>query len=47
VNDTHLANEPSRDPAFDDDEPASEFQEVFSWRVPNTPAFGGAEPSSC
>jgi hypothetical protein len=47
VNDTHLANEPSRDPAFDDEEPASEFQEVFSWRVPNTPAFGGAEPSSC
>jgi hypothetical protein len=42
VNDTHLANDPSRDPDFDDGYPRSEFQEVFDWRVPNAPAFGGA-----
>jgi hypothetical protein len=42
VNDTHLANTASRDSAFDAGEPRSTFQEVFSWRVPNTPAFGGA-----
>jgi hypothetical protein len=42
ANDTHLANAASRDPSFDADEPRSTFQEVFSWRVPNTPAFGGA-----
>jgi len=41
VNDTHLANDPARDPDFDDGLPRSEFQEVFSWRVPNTAEFGG------
>ncbi|MEA2449213.1 MAG: hypothetical protein QOG63_1145 [Thermoleophilaceae bacterium] len=43
MNDTHLANAASRDPQFDAGEPRSVFQEVFSWRVPNTPAFGGAD----
>ncbi|MEA2445832.1 MAG: hypothetical protein QOJ12_3124, partial [Thermoleophilales bacterium] len=42
VNDTHLANAATRDPEFDAGEPRSVFQEVFSWRVPNTAAFGGA-----
>jgi hypothetical protein len=42
VNDTHLANAATRDPGFDAGEPRSVFQEVFSWRVPNTSAFGGA-----
>jgi hypothetical protein len=42
MNDTHLANAPSRDPEFDGGYPRSVFQEVFSWRVPNTPTFGGA-----
>jgi hypothetical protein len=42
MNDTHLANDASRDPAFDAGEPRSTFQQVFSWRVPNTSAFGGA-----
>jgi hypothetical protein len=42
ANDTHLANDASRDPAFDAGYPRSGFQEVFSWRVPNTPEFGGA-----
>jgi hypothetical protein len=41
VNDTHLANDASRDPDFDKGEPRSQFQEVFAWRVPNTAAFGG------
>jgi hypothetical protein len=41
VNDTHLANAASRDPNFDQGEPRSQFQQVFSWRVPNTRAFGG------
>jgi hypothetical protein len=41
VNDTHLANDRSRDRTFDRRLPRSEFQEVFSWRVPNTSAFGG------
>jgi hypothetical protein len=47
MNDTHLANAASRDPQFDAGEPRSVFQEVFSWRVPNTAAFGGGDcPSS-
>lgn len=48
VNDTHRANHPSRDPRLDRG-PRSEFQEVFSWRVPNTTAFGGrpVEGVSC
>jgi len=33
-NDTHLANDPARDPDFDSGLPRSQFQEVFSWRVP-------------
>jgi hypothetical protein len=41
VNDTHLANDPARDPDFDDGLPRSPFQEVVSWRVPNTGEFGG------
>jgi hypothetical protein len=41
VNDTHLANAATRDPGFDPGAPRSVFQEVFSWRVPNTAAFGG------
>jgi hypothetical protein len=43
VNDTHLANDPSRDPDFDHGEPRSQFQQVFSYEVPNVPAFGGAD----
>jgi hypothetical protein len=46
VNDTHLANDPSRDPQFDIGMPRSPFQEVFSWNVPNTGPFGG-RPSDC
>jgi hypothetical protein len=42
VNDTHLANDPSRDPDFDRfRHPRSQFQEVFSWLVPNVSTFGG------
>lgn len=41
VNDTHLANDPSRDPAFDQGLPRSQFQEVFNWLVPNTRRYGG------
>jgi hypothetical protein len=41
VNDTHLANDPARDPDFDEGYPRSPFQEVFSWLVPNIPRFGG------
>lgn len=41
MNDTHLANDPGRDPDFDAGDPRSQFQEVFSWRVPNTGAYGG------
>jgi hypothetical protein len=40
--DTHLANDPARDPDFDHGLPRSEFQEAFAWRVPNTPEFGGS-----
>jgi hypothetical protein len=43
VNDTHLANDPSRDPEFDDGLPRSPFQEVFNWRVPNTREWGGRD----
>ncbi|HMJ94859.1 MAG TPA: sialidase family protein [Thermoleophilaceae bacterium] len=46
VNDTHLANDASRDPDFDAGEPRSIFQEVFSWRVPNTAAYGGGACAS-
>jgi hypothetical protein len=41
VNDTHLANDPSRDPAFDRRLPFSPFQEAISYRVPNEERFGG------
>ena len=41
MNDTHLANDPARDPDFDDGHPRSQFQEVFSWLVPNTRRYGG------
>jgi hypothetical protein len=41
VNDTHLANDPRRDPLFDAGKPRSPFQQVFSWLVPNIGAFGG------
>jgi hypothetical protein len=30
VNDTHLANDPGRDPLFDLGKPRSQFQQVFS-----------------
>jgi hypothetical protein len=46
VNDTHLANDPSRDPEFDLGMPRSEFQQVFAWLVPNTGRYGG-RPSDC
>lgn len=42
VNDTHLANDPGRDPEFDDGLARSIYQEVFAWRVPNTAEFGGS-----
>jgi hypothetical protein len=45
VNDTHLANNPNRDPGFDDAKPRSPFQEAIAWRVSNRPRFGG-EPVS-
>jgi hypothetical protein len=35
VNDTHLANDPRRDPAFDRGFPRSPFQEAISYRVRN------------
>jgi hypothetical protein len=41
ANDTHLANDPARDPLFDLGKPRSEFQEVFAWLVPNIAKFGG------
>jgi hypothetical protein len=41
VNDTHLANDPGRDPDFDRRLPRSPFQEIVTWRVPNAPEFGG------
>ena len=41
VNDTHLANDPARDPDFDEGYPRSPFQELFSWLVPNTRSYGG------
>jgi len=41
VNDTHLANDPGRDPDFDRGEPRSPYQEIIAWRVPNTRALGG------
>jgi hypothetical protein len=41
VNDTHLANDPSRDPLFDLGKPRSPFQQVFSSLVPNISAYGG------
>ena len=41
VNDTHLANDPGRDPDFDEGLPRTEFQQVFSWLVPNTARYGG------
>ncbi len=44
VNDTHLANDPDRDPAFDRRLPFSPFQEAISYRVPNTRPFGGDRP---
>jgi hypothetical protein len=47
VNDTHLANDPARDPDFDEGLPRSPFQEVFAWRLPNTREFGGTRVSNC
>jgi hypothetical protein len=41
VNDTHLANDPDRDPAFDRRLPRSPFQEAIVYRVPNKKQFGG------
>ena len=45
VNDTHLANDPARDPDFDQGLPRSEFQQIVTWRVPNTTEYGGNRPS--
>jgi hypothetical protein len=47
MNDTHLANDPARDPDFDEGLPRSEFQELFAWRVPNKPEFGGTRTRGC
>ncbi|HEX8082809.1 MAG TPA: sialidase family protein [Solirubrobacteraceae bacterium] len=45
-NDTHRANDPSRDPEFDRDGVRSQFQEAVAWRIPNTAEFaGGITPS--
>jgi hypothetical protein len=41
VNDTHLANDPRRDPQFDHGLPRSPFQEAISYRVRNTRQYGG------
>jgi hypothetical protein len=46
VNDTHLANDPARDPAFDRHLPRSAFQEAIAYRVPNEERFGG-DPGNC
>jgi hypothetical protein len=46
-NNTHLANDPGRDPDFDRRHPRSPYQEAFSWLVPNTKAFGGLRPRGC
>ncbi|HEX8121413.1 MAG TPA: sialidase family protein [Solirubrobacteraceae bacterium] len=40
-NDTHRANDPSRDPDIDPDGTRSQFQQAIAWRIPNTAAFGG------
>jgi len=45
VNDTHLANDPSRDPDFDAGKPRSPYQEIVTWRVPNSAGPGG--PPRC
>lgn len=42
VNDTHRANAANRDSNFDVGLRRSQFQEVYSWRVPNTTQFGGS-----
>ena len=44
VNDTHLANDPARDPDFDEGLPRSEFQQAFSYRLPNLREYGGVFP---
>jgi hypothetical protein len=41
TNDTHLANDPRRDPQFDRGQPRSPFQEAITWLVPNIELFGG------
>jgi hypothetical protein len=38
--DTHLANDPARDPDFDQGMPRSQFQQVFAYRVPEAGAAG-------
>jgi hypothetical protein len=47
ANDTHLANDPARDPDFDEGLPRSPFQEVFAWQLPNTREFGGPRFRDC
>ena len=42
--DTHLANDPARDPDFDQGMPRSQFQEVFAYRVPEP---GAADDAGC
>jgi hypothetical protein len=39
INDTHLANDPARDPNFDSGFPRSRYQEAFAWRIPNERGF--------
>jgi len=46
VNDTHLANDPSRDPEFDAGESRSRYQEIVTWRVRNTRSLGGSNGRS-
>ncbi|HEX2412790.1 MAG TPA: hypothetical protein VHJ39_16605 [Solirubrobacteraceae bacterium] len=47
MNDTHLANDPARDPDFDHGLPRSRFQELFAWRLPNVVRYGGAKSRDC
>ena len=40
-NDTHLANGRKRDPAFDNGDPRSKFQQLSAWRVKNRNRYAG------
>jgi hypothetical protein len=43
MQDAHLALDRSRDAAFDEGFPKSDYQEVFAWRVPNAKQTGACE----